>query len=399
MEPIKTTSSSSYKRIGTIALSVIVVFSLLYIYIYNASKNKTPKNGTSNEERVNAYRMSLLSNEPAALQENFVKDVKLGVNDMYTKSDVYFITHRFFDNNGNIYEIYDFIELHPELAFLKEAETIYPGVFEKIKNRTLSSIATDSGYYAYLAYVEILMKYGYTDIAAVGTAAGQYAKLAYVTTEIAKEMPKNEGVERSKYAKRNIKKSADFLVFATKDVERILNGELTSKDIIPQDILVGLNQYAAALRYREALGFKHFSPKMVESLNKIGVKASSIKTPEQIFAFTTEYSHRFVPELNLFTSLLNASTLAILASSTPQDIKVALYPLLDFDTKNTRNANFLKIGIIPKILDSRFEKKPDNIGETAMDIYSKRNTLRLANKVPEFKAWLMLNGWVEADFK
>ena len=33
-----------------------------------------------------------------------------------------------------------------------------------------------------------------------------------------------------------------------------------------------------------------------------------------------------------------------------------------------------------------------------MDMYSKRNTLRLAGKVPEFKSWLKSNGWVDGDF-
>ena len=33
-----------------------------------------------------------------------------------------------------------------------------------------------------------------------------------------------------------------------------------------------------------------------------------------------------------------------------------------------------------------------------MDIYSKRNATLLADKVPEFKSWLMAAGWSDADF-
>ena len=129
--------------------------------------------------------MSLLGGDPKKLQNLFLEDIKNGKNDKFTKSAAYFITHRFFDNGGNIYEIYDYINAHPELAFLKEAEKIYPNIFDQIHKRTLPSIYVDRSYYAYLAYVEILNKHGYSDIAALGTAANQYAKLAHNNTAIA----------------------------------------------------------------------------------------------------------------------------------------------------------------------------------------------------------------------
>ncbi|MFA9262384.1 MAG: hypothetical protein ACEQSB_03450 [Undibacterium sp.] len=325
-----------------------------------------------------AFNASMLRNSPTALQDAFLYDVQNGINDRVTKSAIYFITHRFFDNGGNIYEIYDYVEAHPELSFLKEAEAIYPKWFDQLKKKQIPPTPVDRAIYIYLAYVEVLQKYKYTDIAATGTAANQYAKTAYFSTTIAKEMPKKEGDYRSYFAKRDMAKAAKFIQASKQDVADILDGKLTENDITPRDILVGLNQYAAALRYLEALGKEVSSP----------------KSADEIFEFTMEYSHRKVYQLNLFTSLLNASTLAILDSSDPTSIRRALYPILEFNPKG----RLLETSIIHKVLDSRFERQPGDVGETNMDIYSKRNTLRLAEKVPEFKAWLLANGWVEDDF-
>ena len=109
-----------------------------------------------------------------------------------------------------------------------------------------------------------------------------------------------------------------------------------------------------------------------------------------------DYSSRFVIELNIFTSLLNTSTLAVLDSSTAEEIKVALTPILSFDTKKPSS---YKGSVIRKIINSKFEQKLEGSNYVRMDIYSKWNVLLIANKVPEFKSWLMSNGWTESDFK
>jgi hypothetical protein len=329
-----------------------------------------------------AFNASHLRNSPTALQDLFLSDVRNGVNDKVTKSAIYFITHRFFDNGGNVYEIYDYIEAHPELSFLKEAEKIYPKWFGQLKRGEIPRTHTDRSLYIYLAYVEVLEKHGYTDVAAVATAANQYVKTAYFNTTIAKEMPKKEGQYRSYFAKRDKKKGTEFLKRASQDVAAIMDGRITEKDIAPRDILVGLNQYAAALRYLEAM--------------KADISASP-RSAGEIFEFTTEYAYRNVPALHHFTSLLNASTLAILDGADPRDVRTALYPILDFDMKD----RVLADSILHKVIQSRTEPKlpVERVGETNMDIYSKRNTLRLARIVPEFKAWLMSNGWVESDFQ
>jgi hypothetical protein len=341
-------------------------------------------------QHFDAYYSGILKNDPTPLQNSFVADLQAGVNDKYTKSDAYFVTHRFFDNGGNVYEIYDYVNSHPELAFLKEAETIYPAIFKQIQSGTLPKTFVDRSYYAYLAYVEVLYKHGYTDIAAEGTLANEYAKLAYLDTAISKEMPAKTGIARAKYAVRDSKKALQFLKIVQGNVTAVLQGTLTSNDVTPRDILVGLNQYAAASRYLEALSENYQIPTSTSTMPEM------YKNTGEVFNYTMEYSARYVPELNLFTSLLNASTLAILSSSTPDEIRAALFPILDFDPKKP---GFSPTSIIHKVLDSRLEPKPANIGDTNMDIYSKRNTVRLATLVPEFKQWLMNNGWQTSDFK
>lgn len=377
----------SHKKL-IVALFVLVIFFIISFFVfYLAEKNKSNKIAERDSayyesllQKDKAYYESLLQNKPSALQNSFAEDIKGGINDADTKSSAYFITHRFFDNGGDVYEIYDYVESHPELSFLKEAENIYPEVFKELKDKTLSTKFSYEPYYVYLAYVEILYKYGYTDIAGLGTVANQYAAIAYKKMSLAKEMPANEGALYSKYTERDIKKSLEFLGLTNNDVEKILKGEITSVDMPARDILVGLNQYASALRYLEALGVNTTPP----------------KTSREIFAFAMDYSSHFVIELNIFTSLINASTLAILNSSTSDEIKVALSPILSFDTKKP---NSYKGSVIRKIINSRLEEKPAKISDTKTSFYSKRNAQLLASKVPDFKVWLMSNGWVESDFK
>lgn len=373
----------------TIVIVLVLVLAVLLatgsFRYFSVQREKARQQNISDdraERNEDAFNASHLRNSPTALQDLFLDDIRNGVNDKVTKSAIYFITHRFFDNGGNIYEIYDFIEAHPELAFMKEAEAIYPNEFSQLKKGIIPKIPVDRAIYIYCAYIEVLYKHGYADVAATATVANQYAKTAYFTTTIAKEMPKKEGAHRSRYAKRNVKKAVEFMKLSEQQVADIMDGKLTEKDIMPRDILVGLNQYAAALRYLEALG---------------GNVSVSPKSAKEIFEFTTEYAYRNVPALHHFTSLLNASTLALIDGANPADIRHALYPILDFDMKG----RVLSTSILHRIVQSRSEPilPPERIGETNMDIYSKRNTLRLARIVPEFKAWLMSNGWVESDFQ
>ena len=381
------TKKTNSKKIALVLVLVLAVFLVVGSFRYFSILRQESERQNAVEDRAraaeDAFNASHLRNSPTALQDLLLDDIRNGVNDKVTKSAIYFITHRFFDNGGNIYEIYDFIEAHPELSFMKEAEKIYPNEFDQLREGIIPRVAVDRAIYIYCAYIEVLYKHGYADVAATATVANQYAKTAYYTVEIAKEMPKKEGAYRSRYAKRNVKKSVEFMRISAKQVADIVDGKLTEKEIMPRDILVGLNQYAAALRYLEALG---------------GDVSVSPKSAKEIFEYSMEYAYRNVPALHHFTSLLNASTLAIIDGADPRDIRSALYPILDFDMKGER---VLSTSILHEVIRSRLEPKlpPERIGETNMGIYSKRNTLRLAEKVPEFKSWLMENGWVESDFQ
>lgn len=337
-----------------------------------------------------AYLESLIGNNPKPLQETFLADVKNGINDEFTRSDAYFLTHRYFDNGGNVYEIYDYVESHPELAFLKEAEDIYPNIFEQIRNKTLPSVPySTSSLYGVLAYLEVLDKHGYADVAALGTLANQYAKTAYFIKKRFEGNDVNESMTAS-IVNFNAKKAV-FFALKTRESAMKLAGEndfslndlkgrpkfierRELRDILAHNLLVGMNQYAAALRYLEAAG------------TDIAVIESDLNAAE-IFAFDMTLSRQFVPELEIFTSLLNASTLSLVSPGSTDALRIALQPILEFDTNRTKPEGII-IGII-NAKDSKFD---------GLDIYSKINITTLGNLVPEFKEWLISNGWKESDF-
>src|SRR6185369_16426787 len=336
------------KKIAFISLGVIGLFLLgfaVYYYLVLIPKARISQNN-------DAYLASLLQNDPDHLQDSFATDVQNGVNDNYTKSAAYFVLHRYFDNGGNLYEVYDFIEKHPELAFLKEAEALYPRPFALLKEGKLARTAVDNANYAHLGYLEVLNKHGYGDIALLGTAANQYARMSYFNNTLAKQLNAEEAAKITKFSRRDVRKSLEFAKLATKDVSDILDGKKIG-DVPERDILVGLNQYAAALRYLEA--------------NNVDVSFSP-KTAQEIFKFTMDYSSRYVPELNLFTSLLNATTLSLFVTNGSPELRSSLYPILDLDTKQVK---LMDTSIIHKIINARLENPPQDIQHTNLGTYSK----------------------------
>ena len=380
-EEIKINKQKKLWRIlGALAFFVLVFLMAFYylIILPREEKRESERAKRSHESWI----ASTLHNSPEALQNSFSDDVKNGVNDQYTKADAYWITHRYSDTLGNVYEIYDYIQSRPHLAFIQvEAETIYPEVFERLKKHEVG-IGTNFARYAYLAYIEVLKNHGYMDISGIGTASNQYAKTAYFNTTIANHLSnKDKKVANriTRFIGRDTEKSIEFANYAKEDVVKILDGKLTDKDIPARDILVGLNQYAAGLRYRQAIGVDYDSP----------------KSADEIFDFTTEYARKYVPQLTYFTAILNASTLSILNPEDPRKIKEALYPILNLDTKK---ASLLDASIVHHIIDAKFEPK-NGILMADLDMYGKRNVVRLASRVHEFKLWLMANGWTEKDFE
>ncbi len=384
---------------GKVVLVVMLIVALAYGALYLFEKNTwyklrsdrtiyTPAND-------NAYTESLLNNNPKLLQDSFVADVESGVNDKFTKSDAYFLTHRYFDNGGNVYEIYDYVNSHPSLEFLKEAEEIYPAIFDQLRTKTLSPVPySRQSLYAVLAYLEVLDKHGYADIAALGTLANQYAKTAYFIKKRSENDPAG-GLDPAPMIRQATEKAIvfelktrDVMLGMSKGNQSLVKSIASrpksldsrsplrknfSKEITAQSLITGLNQYAACLRYLEVTG----------------IAISIIDSPVQandVFSFSMLFAETYVPEMEVFTSLLNASTLALVSPESADAIKTALQPILEYDLTQ-------ELGIIRLL----FEAKDDKFG--GWDIYGKRNAIMLANIVPEFKAWLIAGGWEEPDFQ
>lgn len=361
-----------------IAVATVGFFSYYKFFATTSNDDGFSAELSKDNARLTAYRMSLIGYDAGPLKENFANDVANGINDKYTKSDAYFITHRYFDNGNNIYEVYDYVNSYPSLSFLKEAEVLYPEGFEKIRKGEMSKSYSSESLYAYLAYLETVEKHGYADIAAISTLANQYSKNAYYNLVRSKETTDKALIQKlTENIDRDTKKGLDYTIKAQTDINSILNGELTSEDIPYRGMLVGLNQYAASVRYLKALGKNVVSP----------------KTSEEIFLFARNLSDTYVPELRKFTALLDATTLALFTESKSEDIKVALQPILDFDIRARA-----PVYIVQKILNSKEERK-DPLGLPMVEMYSKKNVVTLAGKVPEFKEWLLRSGWTEADLR
>jgi hypothetical protein len=347
----------SSKSIALVAGILILIGVLVLVF----SGKISLKQATRAERYQSFYQASLVENNPKELQNFFTEEVKQGRNDELVKAAAYFITHRYFDSKGNIYELYAYSHSDPALSFLVKAEAIYPDIFNIIKNKGLPETYSESGNYAYLAYLEVLANKGYADVAVFGTAANQYAKLAYI--------PLSSG-NHTKQSTQNINKSLFFANKAKSDVATIVKGAVT-KPVYQSNIVVGLNQYAHALRYYKAMSVPFDSPVQ----------------PEEVFTFTTNYTTKYVPELYLFTSILNTSSLVMVKADSSK-IEEAVKPVVLFDTKISKPRSY---SVIDRIISSRTGKEEEGI-------YSKKNIAIIAKASPSFKSWLVLNGWSESDF-
>ncbi len=351
------------KKVVIIVVAIGLVtgslFAGYYLYIRSLSLKAKEYRGS--------YINSIKGNNPKELQDFLVASLSEGVNDKYTKSAAYFITHRYFDNKGDIYEIYTYAKSDPVISFLNQAEAIYPTIFEKIRNNQLPKTFSEEGMYAFLAYLEVLHNNGFGDVAMLGTAAGQYAKMAYIS----KNWPANEG-RTTEEARRNIEKSKLFLQGANQQVADILDGKEIVNDIYASDIVVGLNQYAYALRYLEYLG----------------EPVTSTKSAREIFAFSKEFTKRNAPELAQFSHLADASSL-MMVNGAAEEVRQALSFIMQVDIATVKPRDY---SVLDRIIHARE-------GREAVGMYSDVNITALGNKVPEFKEWLKRGGWGEADFE
>jgi hypothetical protein len=383
------TSASKKSAFYVVALLVLIFlgsfFPTKYFFLGKPSPSNTatmltPAEQMKTKQSGQAYALSAFQNDPSQLQDRFLTDLRNGTNDRFTKEYAYFITHRFFDNGGNIYEIYDYVKAHKELDFLNEAEKIYPDIFAQISKKDKTVTFTQS-MYAYLAYLEVLISTQYADIATIGTAANQYAKLVYFAKELAKKMPDDRAQSFTKNVERNTQKATEMISLGEKDVSYILEHG-GNPNVTNRDVLVGMNQYGAALRYLQAAG----------------VTVDTPVAADKIFSFSENYAATKydVRGLQLFTSLLDASTLVLNPAAPPDQVRVALAPIIAFDVEKIKPNQY---SIIYKIIDSRTHAIPENPAKIDLDVYGKYNAMLLAAKVPEFKSWLMKNGWTESDFK
>ncbi len=365
----------------------VVVFLLASIVGYvlfspSADVTTSPEPILSPEEQESqaAIRDGLLGESPEELHALFLDDVQSGTKDKFTKTHAYFVTHRFYDNGGNIYEIFDYVNKHPELSFLKEAETIFPEYFDLIKSKQLPTTYTDRANLANMAYAEILEKNGYADAALLSTLANQYSKTALFLKLYAAQDLDRQSFFNS-LADTLLVKSENYIKKARPVVVGIYDGSTPKDSYTSHDAMVGLNQYASALRYLTAHGVQ------VDSIDHTGESA-------QIFEYTAALAKREVTDLVNFTSLIDASTLVIAGSRDVDKVQAALAPIISFDTSLTPP---LPNGAIDRIIKAKNEPIAPELINRKLDVYSRTNLSGLANIAPQFRDWLITNGWSETQ--
>lgn len=362
----KSFTTDTYMSVLILIALILVIFAVIRVIVADQKALQIVKQEKTHKTII---MEGLLKNYPKDLQKSFTESVKLGESDKYAKSAAYFVMHRYFDNKGDIYELYDYSNSDPVLSFLKDAEQIYPDIFLKIKNKQLPTTFSEEGMYAYLAYLEVLDKKGYGDIALQGTAANQYAKMAY----IGKSMSKDKNIKNlSPDQKRNLDKAMLFAKNASTEVASMVNSRTIPDSVYVADVVIGLNQYAYALRY-----FKYFE-----------LPFNSPKTSEEIFALTTEYTSKKIPELSMFTHLINASSLVLIHGNVAE-ITTALKPLTDYNPVILPPVDH---SVIDRVLKARLDVEKEGV-------YSKQNIVSIAVEIPKFKMWLLAFGWKESDFE
>lgn len=305
---------------------------------------------------------SLLRNEPEDLQNYFSEKVAQNVKDNFSKAAIYFITHRYFDNGGDIYEIVDYINNDPNLVFLTEAETIYPAIFSKIAGR--EKLTKDERLLAYLAYIEMLQKSGYADAAAYGTAAAKYIELYDLKMAALAGKPASAEVHLMKEKAVAFASTARPLVEGFRDVM----GE-SGEDISKDDMLVGLSQYAVTLAF-----FKKHNI------------AFPVKYQYQdIFFFALQYATRHELVLKPFTALNFNYALIVAGDDTKESITgVGLGTILSGVYKKTE---YKKNGLIDRMVHG------DAKGYNTTGIYGKATMNKIIAHDAVFKAFMEARGY------
>jgi hypothetical protein len=362
-----------------IAISMVVVTG----FVIKGQNQTSPEAAVVADSKVEDFRTSLQLSvggaDPKPLQDFFAAKVASDTKDDEAKSAIYWITHRYFDNGGNIYEIYDFIEANSSVVFLKEAELIYPTVFAKVKDKSIKS-QTGESLLALLAYYEVIDQYGYGDIAMWGIAANKHAEMAMYWRKIYDQDPARlygpEEITSLQFwsamldkSEDYMEKTHDFLLINTQETYTL--EDLNSLAIIPDDLLVGLNQYSAA----------------IENIASAGSPQDTPFTPEQIYEFNYNLALTKVPRLYFFTNYLYAASLVSGGRATPDLVALPLGRAMKY-TKETLAGDWSKS--VSRVIDAK------NTNLDSIYAYSVVKTLASLNE--EFKNFLIAEGWESTDF-
>lgn len=320
-----------------------------------------------------------LTTQQSLLISNLVSERKEGDFSLQATAHAYDFVSQYIVNGGNIYDVYDVIRTTPELSFLNKAEEIYPDIFSQLKSRQLPYSYSDKGMYIYLAYLETLEKNGYKGITITGPLAFNYAKMAYYERFIKEEKTKGNLQNYPDYSneeiQKNLFKAQFFLSQGDPLIKKILKEGETSQDILSTDAIFGLVQYATALRYVESF-----------TLEKNDSRA------DNIFSFISSYIRKGgVPEMYLPVALYDATSLLLSDSLDRSKLKEVMVPYF------TLSATSTNIGIVQNILSAKRKIRVSEFRK--LDTTSFENIKALGRFVPEFKLWLLENGWEENDFK
>ena len=373
-------AKETFWSIGKKLIIAFVVLIIIFSAIFGKDKVISffnPINPLAKPSIDQAIQLSTLGTDQKPLQDFFVEQVKTGKNDDNTKAALMWITHRYFDNGGDIYEIYDYVNAHPEIAFLKEAEKIHPDVFllmkdKKIKNYDMYSLV------ALLSYFEIANKYNYANLGMLGIGANKYAELAYGAYNAANAT--NVHSEELKYSKIYYEFKNKSLMFSIEANNYInertkLTGkinDLETAGLRDDTLLVGLNQFASAQYFYKGMDMPFLST----------------IPPDQIFAFNVDFSRRKFVRLYLFTNYLWAFSLENGKSANMLTVSIPLNNIIEYARANK---NIRPEGSLSRIIHSNTN------GETGL--FSQGTAKSLASEYKPFREWLREVGWREQDFK
>ncbi len=319
--------------------------------------------------------------DSTTLLDWFDQDVRNGMNDELTKSCLYAVMNRYFQNGGNIYEISGYVNDRPSLTFLRKASVLYPALFQLISDRELPSTASPGSLLAYLAYLEVLERNGYAGVALRSTAAHQYAQLASIASQEPGLLNPGINVTQNILMKQN--KALFFMDAAQEDIALIVSGQANTISI--HDSVSGLRHYAVALRYLDAMGVEFRSPKTAREI--FAVCARMIRENE-------------TASLGPFSGLLDASSLLFDAGSSFDEVRAALHPILEMEPNVQSKRRCIRRILLAKEQALRMSDKNSQLmRRREFGVFGKRNILSLAQKVPEFRVWLKDGGWTEADFE